>query len=116
MQVSAVKESAVGSEAAIRAADCVQHLSKHLSTQIMLVRADMLEAMAMAMGAGIMEATSALVTYANLSEATTDGHPPYLGQMKTPLALANIKGLCNHPKIGKEDKALAEKVYAHLTE
>lgn len=95
--------------------ECVEHLSKHLSTQILLARDDMFDALSMAMGAGPAEAVAAMHVFYTLSEAASGGSPPYLAHMKKPDAIANIKGISNLSKVSPEDRDMAEKLYNHLT-
>jgi len=113
--VSAILEANVGSEAARRAVECVEHLSKHLSTQILLAREDMLTALGAAFAAAPAEGAAAMHVYYSLSEAETGGSPPYISVMKKPRTLENLKKLIDNPKLAAADKEKAEKLYSHLS-
>jgi hypothetical protein len=93
----------------------MKHLSRYQSTQILLARDDVFQALSYALAAAPPEASAALAVYYTLSEVETGGNPPYLSGMKTQFAIDNLAKLSSNGSMSEEDKKKAEKLYAHLT-
>jgi len=114
--VNAICEANVGSMAAKRSVECVMHLSRYQSTQILLARDDVFNAITAAMAAAPPEASAALKVYLSLSETETGGRPLYLGSMVRETTMKNLKSLSENSKMSEDDRSKAVKLMAHLNE
>lgn len=111
--VAAIGESNVGSEAAKRAVETVQGLSRYQSTQIMLARDDVFQALAAALKAAVPEATGAMLVLANLAEVESGQLPTYATQLASAVS-ANLAEFCENPKIAEPMREKAKLIKVHL--